>query len=161
MIRTRVAMVVALSMIACTASPPPPRPVRPGAADASVVARTAAPGSIDVHVTGIPSIRGKLAVVLLDAQTYGTEGASIAKASPAVVAIDMHVVLANVPQGRYLVVVSHDENGNDALDTSVIGVPTEAYGFSRGARGTFGPPDFDDAAFDFDGHATMVDISLR
>jgi uncharacterized protein (DUF2141 family) len=118
-------------------------------------------GSIDVHVKGIPSIEGRVVVMLYDERTYLKDDAFVAKTKAKVAASDMHVVLEHVPPGRYLVVVSHDANGNDTLDTSVVGMPTEAYGFSRDARGTFGPPDFDDAAFDFDGRGAAIAVELR
>lgn len=40
----------------------------------------------------------------------------------------------------------HDADDDGRLDTNLFGVPTEGYGFSRDASGTFGPPDFEDAA---------------
>ena len=39
------------------------------------------------------------------------------------------------------------------MDFGIFG-PKEAYGFSRGARGTLSAPSFDDCAFDFDGKTT-------
>ena len=120
-----------------------------------------ASGRIEVHVTSIPSVEGRLLLVLYDESTYLREGASVSKTSVAVVAPEMRVTLEHVPSGRYLIVATHDANGNGALDTSVIGLPTEAYGFSRDAQGAFGPPSFDDAAFDFDGKTAALDIQLR
>ena len=48
---------------------------------------------------------------------------------------------------RYAVAAFQDENGDGILNSNVVGMPTENYGFSNDARGLFGPPDFDDAAF--------------
>ncbi len=49
--------------------------------------------------------------------------------------------------GNYAASVAHDENGNVKLDTNFFGIPKEGYGFSRDAKGSFGPPKFKDAAF--------------
>lgn len=48
--------------------------------------------------------------------------------------------------GRYAVAVYHDENDNGELDTNLLGMPIEGFGFSNDARGFAGPPDFDAAA---------------
>lgn len=47
----------------------------------------------------------------------------------------------------YAIAVFHDENDNKYLDKNFLGMPEEKYGFSNGARGTFGPPYFKEASF--------------
>lgn len=37
----------------------------------------------------------------------------------------------NIPRGRYGVAVFHDENTNNRVDTNLLGLPAEGYGFSR------------------------------
>ena len=59
----------------------------------------------------------------------------IAKSSRAII---------EVPPGSYAVIAFHDINSNEKLDTNMLGIPTEPYGFSNDARGTFGEPDFED-----------------
>ena len=78
-----------------------------------------------------------------------------------VTGVEMLVELEHVPPGRYIVAVSHDANSNRIMDTGWFGIPTEAYGFSRGARGTFGPPGFEDGAFDFAGGRMPVPVAVR
>ena len=71
-------------------------------------------------------------------------------------------VFGEVPAGPVAVAIVHDENGNGRLDTSFIGMPKEGYGFSRGARGRFGPPDFEDASLDLAaGAAAAVPVTPR
>ena len=53
----------------------------------------------------------------------------------------------DVPPGTYSATGFLDINGNKELDSNIVGAPTEPYGFSRDARGLFGPPSFADAAF--------------
>ena len=40
----------------------------------------------------------------------------------------------------------HDANGDGELNANFVGMPTEGYGFSNGARGFMGPPAFGAAA---------------
>lgn len=65
-----------------------------------------------------------------------------------------------LPAGRYAVVAMHDENGNGVMDRSLLGIPKEGFGASRGAHGTFGPK-FADAAFDYGGGAAATSITIR
>src|SRR4030095_2323651 len=48
--------------------------------------------------------------------------------------------------GRYALRVFADENGNGKLDTNLMGLPTERYGFSNDAKGHRAAPGFDAAA---------------
>ena len=54
-----------------------------------------------------------------------------------------------VAPGRYAVSVFHDENSNGKMDTNLVGIPREGVGASNNARGHFGPPKFEAAAFHF------------
>ncbi len=72
-----------------------------------------------------------------------------------------HCDFEDVPPGRYALVVLHDENMNGRIDYNWLGVPREGYGFSNDARGTFGAPSFEQAAFVYDGKTLDLSISLR
>ena len=58
----------------------------------------------------------------------------------------LRFVVSDLPAGRYAVNAFHDENDNGELDTNLVGIPSEGYGFANDPRVTFGPPDFDAAA---------------
>ena len=55
-------------------------------------------------------------------------------------------VFSGLPEGRYAIKSFADENGNGKLDTNLIGLPVERYGFSNNARGRLAPSAFDAAA---------------
>lgn len=52
-----------------------------------------------------------------------------------------------VAAGRYAISVFQDVNNDGDLNANLLTLPTEPYGFSNNARGTFGPAKFKDAAF--------------
>ncbi len=54
-----------------------------------------------------------------------------------------------------------DENGNQDLDTNLLGLPSEHYGFSNDAMGVFGPPSFEKAAFKVGSENLSIAIELR
>ena len=67
------------------------------------------------------------------------------------VAAALGTVTVNIPDlaaGTYAFAIFHDENDNLKLDKGFFGIPKEGFCFSRQAMGTFGPPDFKDAAFE-------------
>lgn len=127
---------------------------------AATLAFAAAPAhalDLTVEVSGARSDKGYVAVaVYADGaawmkQTLRTE--RVAAGARAV------IVLRDLPAGRYALAVIHDENGNGKLDTNVVGLPTEPYGFSRGARGSFGPAKWDDAVIALEADARIkVDL---
>lgn len=118
-------------------------------------------GALAVHVLGIPQVEGQLFVELYDQATYFNYEQVLNEQILPVTATEMTVTLEHVPAGRYVAVASHDANNNQELDTGLFGIPLEAYGFSREARGALGPPDFAAGAFDFDGVTATVDITVR
>jgi len=63
--------------------------------------------------------------------------------------------------GRYRVMAYHDRNGDGRLNTLPVGLPTEPYGFSNNARGTFGPPGWRAASFAAAEGETVHAIRLR
>jgi len=67
-----------------------------------------------------------------------------------------------VPAGPFAVSVFHDANGNRVLDTNVLGIPSEDYGFSADARGTFGPPKFKEARLDLaPGEVKQITVHVK
>lgn len=60
-----------------------------------------------------------------------------------------------VPDGTYAIKAFYDVDGDQKLGANFLGIPTEPYGFSNNARGTFAPPGFDKAVFDLSGQKTL------
>jgi uncharacterized protein (DUF2141 family) len=70
----------------------------------------------------------------------------------------IEIIFENVPEGDYAIALLHDANENEDLDMNDQGMPLEGFGFSNGAMGDMGPPDFDQAAFTVDGD---LEIEIR
>jgi uncharacterized protein (DUF2141 family) len=67
-----------------------------------------------------------------------------------------------VPAGTYAVAVVHDENGNQALDSNFLGVPTEGYGVSNNRTYALSEPRWDESRFDLAaGENRQLTIQLR
>lgn len=70
-----------------------------------------------------------------------------------------YAIFENVPAGTYAIVVLHDKNSNKKMDFDSSGMPMEDYGTS-GNTMSYGPPNWTDANFDFDGSQKNIDIRL-
>lgn len=58
------------------------------------------------------------------------------------------IIIDNMKPGKYAFKFFHDENMNDKLDTSWLGIPKEGFGFSNNPSMTFGPPSFEKTIFE-------------
>lgn len=65
-----------------------------------------------------------------------------------------------LPPGKYAVSCFHDVNGNGKLDTNLVGIPSEPYGFSNNARPRFRPPYWSEASFSVSGGTIQLPVSL-
>ena len=128
----------------------------------AAIALPFAAGAADltVTVTDGPPGPATLYLALYDtAQAYaGNQAVSSAKV--AFVDGTAQWVFSGLPAGRYAIKSFADENGNARLDTNIVGLPTERYGFSNNARGRMGPPAFDAAAVQLDADIHIT-IGLR
>jgi len=56
------------------------------------------------------------------------------------------VTFENLPDGEYAIKLYQDENDNNQIDTNIMGIPKEGYGFSNNV-GMFGAPEYAEAKF--------------
>jgi uncharacterized protein (DUF2141 family) len=135
-----------------------------------VAAARARAGELVVRIHGLDPHHGEIQVEVFDealrlAFPYAERGVLAevrlkARALDAP-ATDASVAFGELAPGRYAVVVVDDANGNGDLDRNLLGIPTESYGFSNGARPTLRPPTFDEAAVAVSGETTLAEITVR
>ena len=113
------------------------------------IAVTAVAADLEVSIEGLRSAKGH-ARVALHRYTAGVafpgDDGIVAKMSRPADTGGVRIVFAGLLPGDYAVAAFHDADGNGDLGTNILGIPTEGYGFSNGARGFMGPPSFEDAA---------------
>jgi len=95
-------------------------------------------------------------VALNDVNGKMVEGYKVAVTKPG----ELTYTLKNLKAGKYTLAVYHDANSDEKLNKNMLGIPTELYGFSNNARGTFGPPSFADQTFTVSGETKMA-IALK
>lgn len=120
-----------------------------GFALAAAAGEGAAAADLEVRIEGLRSAEGDVRVAL-HRQAAGVEfpgdggmvDAAFGKAAPGALTF----VFAGLAPGDYAVAAFHDADGDGELGTNLLGLPSEGFGFSRGARGFMGPPAFADAS---------------
>ena len=104
--------------------------------------------TFSVKLTGLNSHNGHIMGVFYRSQEDFNSGQNVINPIRVPVTSDTLVIRFNsLDEERVMFTVFHDENNNGILDTNLFGLPTEPYGFSNNARGRFGPPSYDKAAF--------------
>jgi uncharacterized protein (DUF2141 family) len=113
-----------------------------------------------LQVENITDIRGTLMWSVFDSsETYAADASPVIAGSSRVMGDSIRVTLHDLPPGRYAVKLFHDVNNNGEMDSNLLGLPQEGYGFSNNA-GRFGPPSFSDAMVEVVGDI-LITIRLR
>lgn len=120
-------------------------------------------GTLNLVIEGFRSHEGQLKVSLEKSEAdfdTGPVHVSNYRGETLPIAGDKVLVrFVDVPYGTYAIKTFHDANSDAKLNTNLMGVPSEDYGFSNNARGTFGPAKFKDASFQLS--APELNLSIR
>lgn len=119
---------------------------------------------ITVEILPLPSTKGTVMVSLFD-RTADFPGAGVynqqIKASRQVAGQPLLLVFTQLPPGRYAIAAFQDQDGNGKLSTNLMGLPSELFGFSNNAKASFGPPNFDSAAFEVGAQGASIKLQLQ
>jgi uncharacterized protein (DUF2141 family) len=118
---------------------------------------------IVVNVSGLKSDKGKCLLYL-----YNNKKGFPTKADKAIYTSNGIIlngkstfVLKDIADGEYAITVIHDENDNGILDTNFLGMPREGVGVSNNAKGTMGPPSYDDSKFQLNKNSFTTNITVK
>ena len=68
--------------------------------------------------------------------------------------------IKNLDSGEYAIAIFHDKNSDNQLNTNILGIPKEGFGFSNNPTISFGPPKFKKAKVKFSIDKTTI-IKLK
>ena len=122
----------------------------------------AQPGNtISVLVSGLHNNNGNVRCGLYNSPaTFPKDGQQFQGVAAPIANQQATCVFNNVPPGTYAVAVFHAEQGEEKMRTGLFGQPQEGYGFSRDAKGSFGPPSFGAAAYTYAGGPANFPVTL-
>lgn len=135
-----------------------------GLLGSSCMAQEAHQGHLRIRVTCPPDSHGAIAYLLFassngfpnNKQQAFRSSFTTAPGPDASITIDAGMI----PPGRYAVTVYQDVNGNHKLDSGFLGIPKEPVGVSNNPKARFGPPRFDESAFDMGDSDKTISITL-
>ena len=115
--------------------------------------------TLEVRVENIRKTEGQVRITVFDEANWLSREEWIDQAlKPA--QSDAVEATFELSPGSYAVAVLHDVNGNGKMDTRLLRLPKEPYGFSRGAEPKMGPPEFEDAVFELADEDMAIVITL-
>ena len=117
---------------------------------------------LTVNIERIEQAQGHILVLVADSEAaWDGQAPRVAARKIAVEAAgSLPVTFEDLPPGRYAVQVLHDANDNGKLDTNIVGMPTEGYGFSNNPQ-VMRRAHFDEAVFELPAEGAAISIALR
>jgi uncharacterized protein (DUF2141 family) len=131
---------------------------------AALLATAVPQATVRVEINNVDHAGGQLLVVLFDQAEGFPDKRERAYASVVVPATQGTTVaeFPNVPFGTWAAFAVHDEDADYTCDLKwPIPMPKEPVGATRSAKGLFGPPRFQDAAFPVAGPTTEKIVLVR
>ena len=117
--------------------------------------------SLDVRIEGLREAKGHVMLALTDsAEAWDGAAEARVRTRHAVAATNETIRLDDLPPGSYAVQVFHDANDNGRMDTNVVGMPVEGYGFSRNPM-VMRKATYEEARFDLAAEGGEIVIELR
>ena len=116
--------------------------------------------TVTLKIDGVDVAVGEIRIAIFDSENRYMENPSLAEIVP-VSQTNIEWQIENLAYGQYAIAVYHDKNKNGKLDTNMLGIPLEEYGFSNNARGRFGPASWSQAKFTVNKRTTLHRILLE
>jgi uncharacterized protein (DUF2141 family) len=118
-------------------------------------------GDLVLIIKGFENEEGKALIALANTEeNYESKSEAYRSAKIDIKNGEAHFSFKDLPFGEYAIKVFHDEDDDGELDTNFLGMPTEDYGFSNNARGSFGPAGWQDAKFIFDVYVDSTKVQV-
>jgi uncharacterized protein (DUF2141 family) len=128
---------------------------------AATASQAAQAATLEIEVEGLSSREGQLLVAVYDSAEGWMKKPVRGLRQSAAGDGPVRLRIDNLPEGQYAITLLHDANGNGRMDSNVMGMPTEPYGFSNNAAGSFGPPKFEAARFQLGAEVLVQRIKLN
>ena len=113
--------------------------------------------TLRVDISNIKSDKGTIMIALFKGQAgFPKDGSkAIKKTKVTIKDKKATIIFTDLPAGEYAFAILHDENGNNEMDSNMLGIPKEGYGFSTNYKPTMSAPAFDEADFKIEGNTVQ------
>lgn len=126
----------------------------------AVLATPTLAADITLEIINIESAEGQLRIAIYDSESNFKERLHYRVINQPAAVGNIEIVLSDMPNGEYGVMLFQDVNGNEKLDRNLLGIPKEPWSGSLLGRGVFGPPGWSDINFQLptDGNSIVIDM---
>jgi uncharacterized protein (DUF2141 family) len=131
------------------------------AALALLVSLPAQAADVEITIRNVHGAAGRIMVALYaDEGAYKAERQTMGSMLPATPG-EVKAVFVGLPEGRYGIAVFHDIDGDEKLNTNLLGYPTEPFGFGNDAEVRLSRPAFGETAITVSGAPTHATVTLK
>jgi uncharacterized protein (DUF2141 family) len=111
---------------------------------------------LTIKISNIEKMKGEIIVGVFSSESaFLKEGAAVKNYSIKVNKDAATFTITDLPKGEYAISMYHDENSDNKMNTSFIGIPKEAYGFSNNVKPKMSAPKYQDCKFTFSEDKTL------
>jgi uncharacterized protein (DUF2141 family) len=122
----------------------------------------AAQGDLVVHVRNLSPAGGILRLGVYDEANYPNDDSNpVASADADISGTEVTVVLHGIRPGDYAIEAFQDVHRDGKMDTSLLGIPKEPFGFSRDVRPSLAKPSFSSVKFTISPGENIQTIHLQ
>jgi uncharacterized protein (DUF2141 family) len=123
-----------------------------------LLSQNANAADLTVNISDVEEGKGHVLVALFEGKENYNDGKSVQASKIKAENKKESVIFKDLADGEYAVKMYQDENDNDELDSNMMGIPKEGYGFSNNV-GMFGTPKYIEAKFIVENN-TVIEVDL-
>ena len=116
--------------------------------------------NVEITFSDMSELSGELYIAAYNSEAAFNSKQALQSQIVSVYKQDQKAVLADLPAGEYSVMVFQDLDGNHKLNTNMLGIPTEPYGFSTNPS-LMGPPTFEAIRFTVTDDDVAISINME
>ena len=130
------------------------------AAASILLTHSALAGPVLVDVSGAKPGHGQILATLFKGEAAWMKSPAAEKRAPVDGQGRAQIDFGDHPAGTYGVSIVYDEDMDGELDLNLVGIPTEAFGFSNNAEALIGVPGWEKVQFPVADDGTTIKIRL-
>ena len=112
--------------------------------------------SLDMEINNLQSNKGPLYIRILDENEN-----PVIVGTSSVVNYSSKISFDSIFPGKYAIQFFHDENENQKMDFSLIGIPKEKFGSSNNVKPVLGPPKFKKMLFNLTENKKVIMVPVN
>lgn len=125
-----------------------------------VLCASANAAKLSIELVDVAKATGTINIQLVDQAAFDGKGQTTARKQVKVSSTaNVSLAFEDIKPGKYAVMVMHDENDNGKLDSNILGIPKEGYGFSNNPR-VMRQPTFDESMIEIKDADVAITINV-